>query len=1651
MSEPETGTVRLPLTSAQLGVWLAHQMQPDTRAYELVQLVDVHGPVDAEAFSAALRAAEAECGTFDLRIGADAAGPCQRVGAPRAAAVPVVDVSGAPDPAGAAGRWQEELLARPMDPVAGPLAEDVLIKIAEDEYRWFNRCHHLITDGFSGGLYNRRVAELYSAAVTGRPDRGEPLGRVEDLIREQEKYQVSEQRAEDRAYWLRRLGDGPDAVSLAGPAPAGDPATKRPEDGGPLFLRASAALPESEVKGLTAAARAARSTWTVLVIAAVGAYLGRAAGADDVTVGIPVSARPSGQGRRTPGMTANELPLRIRLGPDLTKAELLRRVFADLSDLLRHQCYPYDELRRELRLIGDDRHLFGVSVNVMAFDEGLEFAGHPVTVQNVSNGPVRDLSIVVSAAADGGLDIDFDGASGGYTVGALADHRDRFLRLLAALAAAAPESPLSELAPDITAAADPGRGSRRPAAPVAAAPARPRAPHTDAEIALCEVLAEVLGREQVGVDDDFFELGADSIAAVRTAILAQARGWEVSARDVFVLRTVAAMAATARRVEQERAAEPDAALVALDPEDLGLLASRGVRARGCLPLTPLQEGLLFHALYDPDALDAYNVQIVCGLTGRLDGALLRTCCQTVVNRHEALRAGFAHLRSGRAVQAIAETVTPQWAEFDLSTLSAADRDAERARLLDDERTRRFDLERPPLVRFALIRLADDRHLLALTHHHIVLDGWSLPVLFAEFFELYGQRGDSSRLPEPPRFGDYLAWLADRDADGAREAWRRALSGLSEPTLLAAGSRQTEPAAPPERLVAHLSAQATERLAGLARARGLTLNTLIQGAWAMFLGLMTGRRDILFGATAAERPARVPGSAAMVGLLMNTVPVRVRLDPAQPVAGLLAGIRDGQAALADHRWLGLAEIQQLAGIGPLFDTTTVFENVPTDGLLAHTDIAPGLSADDAGSDSLVAATHYPLSLTVFPGERLRLELNVRTDLLDRGSAAGFPDRLRHLLEQIADDVDVPLSRLSPVSEAERDELQRLSSGPETAVRPRWSSIPEGVAHFARTRPEAVAVEDDAEAVTYAQLDARSDTVARALAGSGVGAEDRVAVLQRRSTDLIVTLLGVLKAGGAYVPLDDQFPQDVRNRLLRETGVRTVVTDRPVAELGLEPGVTAVRVADLVAGDRIPAARTARPAGIAGPDQLAYVMYTSGSTGGSKGVAVSHRNVLDLAADPMWPGGDHAAVLLHSAQAFDATVYETWVPLLTGGRVVPSPVDRLDPASLADLIERYRLTSVWLTAGLFGVIAAEAPHCLAGLRQVWAGGDVVPSAAVRRVMEACPGLVVVDGYGPTETTVFATCHPMRTPEDVPGVVPIGRGVAGSSVWVLDGFLRPVPAGVVGELYVGGAGVARGYVGRPGLTAARFVADPFGVGGGRLYRTGDLVRRGPEGGLVFCGRVDEQVKVRGFRVELGEVQAALTACPGVGQAVAVVHAGREGAGRLVGYVVASDPGAGVDGEAVRGFAAGRLPSFMVPGAVVVLESLPVTVNGKVDRGLLPEPVRLERAVFRAPGSAVERVVCSVSEAVLGVEQVGVEDGFFALGGDSITAIQLVARVRAAGWRITPRQVFSTATLGELARAAQPESPPAHDTANHDGDGWLVELPEDELEALEARWSSQ
>ncbi|WP_131761032.1 amino acid adenylation domain-containing protein, partial [Actinomadura fibrosa] len=1171
-----------------------------------------------------------------------------------------------------------------------------------------------------------------------------------------------------------------------------------------------------------------------------------------------------------------------------------------------------------------------------------------------------------------------------------------------------------------------------------------RPPSTPREAALCGVFAEVLGLERVGADDGFFELGGDSIISIQLAARARAAGLVITPRDVFTRRTVASLAEAARPVEEERGAPMPRALVEMDEQEAARWAVPGVEVQEYLPLAPLQEGLLFHALYDAEGVDVYNVQVACEISGALDMDLLRASCQALLDRHDTLRAAFVQRASGETVQAIARRVDAPWEHVDIGALDGPERDRRLGELLARDRARRFAMDRPPLARFTLVRLADERHVLAFTHHHVLLDGWSLPRILEELFELYGLGADAARLPAAAPLRDYLAWLADRDPEDSERAWRAELAGVDEPTFVVPDGPGRDVPVLPRRVPIELSAPETEAVTAMARARGLTLNTVVQGAWALLLGVLTGRDDVVFGATVAGRPPELPGVERMAGLLMNTVPVRVPLDPAEPLGRVLARLQDRQSALAAHQHLALPRVQRLAG-HELFDTLVAFENVPGGAGPQREDVSGLVVTPSEAADTTVAA-HYPLSLAVFPGGRLRLDLNHRPDLLDRRTAESIAARLRRLLVASAQDQDVPLGRIDTVTASERAAMLGPWNG---AVRPAGrlaSSVQEEFGRQAARTPDAVAVVFRDQELTYAELDRRSDALARRLVRLGIGAEDAVAVLQERTADLVVSLLAVLKAGGAYVPLERRFPASRLRDVMRDTGAAVLLTDEASRGTGFDHDAAVIVVDE---HEHEPAADGGGPALPAQghPDQVAYVMYTSGSTGGPKGVMTTHRDVLEFAADREWRGADHARVLFHSAQAFDGTVYELWVPLLTGGRVVVCPVPDLDVAALGRAVADHGVTAVFMTSGLFRAVASEEPRVLAGVRQVWTGGDVVSSAGVRRVLEACPGLVVVDVYGPTETTVYATFCPIRSAAEVRDTLPIGRPLDGTRAYVLDGALRLVPPGVVGELYIGGAGLARGYLNRPGLSAERFVADPFGDPGARMYRTGDLVRWDDGGRLVFAGRADDQVKVRGFRVEPGEIEAALSGHPDVRQAVVLAREDRPGAKRLVAYVVPARDGE-LDPADLRAHAASALPDYMVPAAFVSLDTMPVNANGKVDRRALPAPEAAGTAEYREPRTPREAVLCGIFAAVLGLDRVGAGDDFFELGGDSIISVRLAARARAAGLVLTPREVFTLRTAAALARAARLVDAEDGDTEDGDKDAGrrrpLLELDDGELDFL-------
>ncbi|MFH8349192.1 amino acid adenylation domain-containing protein, partial [Streptomyces sp. NPDC018045] len=997
------------------------------------------------------------------------------------------------------------------------------------------------------------------------------------------------------------------------------------------------------------------------------------------------------------------------------------------------------------------------------------------------------------------------------------------------------------------------------------------------------------------------------------------------------------------------------------------------------PLAPMQKGMLFHALYDAEATDIYRGQVVLDLDGPLDTDALRSAGHALLRRHPTLRAGFRTLKSGDTVQVVPQRTDLPWQELDLRPVPAG----RRADALDEavraEWIRRFDLAAPPLLRLTAIRVGDTRTRVVLTVHHILCDGWSTSIVANELVELYRNGGDEHALPPVTPYRSYLAWLARRDGAAAAEAWRQALHG-ARPTLVAPETGHRAPVDPDEVRV-ELPAPLVADLAGLARRNGVTMSTVMRGAWAVLLGTLTGRDDVVFGGTTAGRPPEIPGIDTTVGLFINTLPVRARWSATDTVARLLTRLQDAQAALLPHEHLSLAEVQGIAGTRTLFDTLTVFQNYPVDLLDLTGTTARSVSGDlNLASVGGRDAAHYPLTFTAM-SERFRL--TYRPDLFTRADAQLLADRLVRILGQLATGPATRIGDLDVLVDGERDRLLRgVNTGAPGAAPTTVTGLFE---RTARRYAHATAVVSEEESLTYEELDARANRFARALRARGVTAGDRVGVTLPRSAALVTALLGIVKAGAVFVPVDLSYPAERVRWLLADAAPVLVVGEAEVSE-GLA-GFSA---------DPLPVEVS--------PESALYVMYTSGSTGVPKGVVATHGGVAGLALDSCWGDIGSGRVLCHAPYAFDASTFELWVPLLNGGTVVVAPeaLD-LDGGTLAGLVGAHALTAVHVTAGLFRVLAQETPACFADLRHVLTGGDAVPAEAVARVMDACPGVTVRHLYGPTETTLCATTLTLAPGAKVPSALPIGGPRDGLRVFVLDAFLRPVPVGVAGELYVVGRGVARGYLGRAALTAERFVACPYG--GGRMYRTGDLVRWDRDGHLVFLGRADDQVKVRGFRIEPAEVETVLAQCPGVAQIAVLAREDRPGDKRLVAYVVG-------DASGLRDFAAERLPDYMVPAAVVTLDTLPLTVNGKTDRAELPAPDYAAAASDRAPRTPREQLLSRLFAEVLGLDRVGIDDGFFDLGGDSLLATRLASRVKAAlGAEISVRVLFEAPTVAGLA----------------------------------------
>ncbi|WP_067813668.1 non-ribosomal peptide synthetase [Nocardia inohanensis] len=1134
-----------------------------------------------------------------------------------------------------------------------------------------------------------------------------------------------------------------------------------------------------------------------------------------------------------------------------------------------------------------------------------------------------------------------------------------------------------------------------------------RAPGTLVERKLAALFAEVLGRERVGIDDSFFALGGDSIIALQLVSRARTAGLGFSARDVFDHKTVAGLAAVTLIVAAEQPSAPiePFSLVPLTDAELERWRADYPRLIDVWPLSPLQQGMYFHTQFDPGAMDHYLLQTKAELRGFIDSARLRSAAQRLVDRHDILRAVFAESEGGprQLVLASAEIC---WREIDLTQLTGQDRDSELERLLAQDARTRFDLTRAPLLRLTLIRTTADTWTVVITSHHLVLDGWSMPLLIRELLTGYLTGTADLDASAPHSYAEFLSWLTG-GADTAIEAWTEALHGIDAPTLALPAAADAATATP--RTVSRkLSADFTAELNEVVGTAGSTVNTALQLAWSLLLSTLTGRTDVVFGATVSGRPPQLPGVEDMIGLFINTLPVRVSLDPGERIGDVLARMVSEQARLLDHQHIGLADIHRAVDLPALFDTITVYESVPVDraGLdAALTHAGMGL-LDIADTES----APYPLILKVTPqsdGGSLRVTVNYWSEYLDAGGARALLDRFVRLLTEITAHPERTVAQLPAATEQELTDLAPVRGAGSTGAR----TLHEILGAGAGLEPEATAIVAGAQSMTYAELDAWSNRFARILLRHGVGREVFVVLALTRSLESLVALWAVAKTGAAFLPVDPNHPLDRIEHVLADSRAPIGITVREIGDqlpdtvdwLVLDDLLT-LRHAMTVPEGPVTDLERGGPITL---DQIAYLIYTSGSTGKPKAVLLEHHGLANFVAEQIEIMRlDRDARVLHVASpGFDASILEMLYAFGSGATLAVAPPDAYSGSELAAVLRDQEVTHAFVTPS---VLATMHPGELPAVRHLAVGGEPV---GAELVAQWAPGQHLVNLYGPTETTIVAT-RSVGLRAELP--VTLGGPVQGSELLVLDSWLRPVPAGVVGELYVTGSALARGYFNRFGLTAGRFVANPYGGPGERMYRTGDLVRwtaaDDPE--LEYLGRTDFQVKIRGQRIELGEIDAVLAGAPGVEFAVTLGVRTPAGKPALAAYVVPDGTGAAPSAGELRGYLAERLPAYMVPAALVVVDAIPLTPVGKLDRKALPEPVFSDDTVeYRAPSSPAEKELADLFAELLGRDRIGIDDSFFALGGDSIVALQLVSRARARGIALTPALVFQHRTVAALA----------------------------------------
>ncbi|RAM49068.1 MAG: non-ribosomal peptide synthetase [Hapalosiphonaceae cyanobacterium JJU2] len=1045
------------------------------------------------------------------------------------------------------------------------------------------------------------------------------------------------------------------------------------------------------------------------------------------------------------------------------------------------------------------------------------------------------------------------------------------------------------------------------------------------------------------------------------------------------------------------------------------LTSKNIEA--IYPLSSTQQGMLFHSLYAPKS-GVYIGQITLILQGDINFAILQSAWQKLINRHSAFRTSFIWENRATPLQVVWKQVELPWTNLNWSELSSTKQQQQLLELLTIQKEQGFQFNKAPLMGCTLIHLSENTYQFIWHHHHILMDGWCLPIIIKELLKLYEAElhGEACRLPTPVPYRNYITWLNAQDKVAAKEFWNKTLHGFNAPTPLFVErtSSQTQPSEyDSQELELRLDPDQSRKLQLLVQEHHLTLSTLVQAVWGLLLSRYSGESDILFGVTVSGRPASLTGIETMVGLFINTLPLRLQVSPNQTLFSWLEQIQQLTLEMQNYSYTPLVEIQSLSEVSggtPLFESIVVFENYPVDRSLASETGSLQLSQIESREK-----TNYPLTIIAVPGDQLSVKINYDPGRFAKDFIEQMLVHLQTIFSAVVENPQQKVGEIPLLSEAERHQLLVEWNDTEQDY-PKDKCIHQLFEEQVERTPYAIAVVFEDQELTYRQLNERANQLAHYLQTLGVGPEVLVGICVERSLEMVIGILGILKAGGAYVPLDPGYPQERLSYMLDDAAIGVLLTqERLLSSVPVHSTQVLCLDRDWEAIEQHNSENV--HTGVA-PDNLVYVIYTSGSTGQPKGVLNTHQGIRNrlLWMQDTYQLTSSDRVLQKTPFVFDVSVWEFFWPLITAARIVVAiPDGHKDSNYLINLIAQKQVTTIHFVPSMLQTFLQDQnlENC-SSLRQVFCSGEALSFKLVEQFFENLK-CELHNLYGPTEAAIDVTFWQCQSQSNYHSI-PIGRPIANTQIYILDSHLQLVPIGVAGELHIGGDGLARGYLNRPELTAEKFIANPFSTDpSARLYKTGDLARYLPDGNIEYLGRIDHQVKIRGFRIELGEVEAVLTQHPQVQQAVVTAPQDAAGNKRLVAYVVSA--GEAPSTPQLRDYLQHHLPEYMVPGVFVVLDALPLTPNGKIDRQALPQPdlEDIRTGEYVAPQTWEEELLAQIWSEVLGVSKVGAHDNFFDLGGDSLLSVQVLSKVKNSGLEVSLQQLFNHRTVRELAKVLQ------------------------------------